>query len=157
MNNGRRTVSHVLGLLARNTDWWQGEIALVSIDSEVGWTTTRSRLTEYSLDAYYRRSIKKQVSVMPVKNLGKHCKRDAAHCFLFLRRRASLLRFRYRRKPDLYGNKAQFGIYLAQGEDGLIRVGDRIRVLRDDKNFWSNLTRPSVSSGENKNRRKCLV
>lgn len=44
-------------------------------------------------------------------------------------------RFRYRRKPNLYGNKAQFGIYLAQGEDGIIRVGDRVRVLREDKNF----------------------
>ena len=153
---GRRTVWHVLGLLARNTDWWQGEIALVSIDSEVGWMTTFSWLTEYSSDAYCRRSINKQVYVMLVKNLGKHCKSNATHQFFFQERRASPLRFRYRRKPDLYGDKAQFGIYLAQDADGIIRVGDHIRVLRDDKNFWSNLPRSSVSSGENKTRRKCL-
>jgi len=41
----------------------------------------------------------------------------------------------YRRKPNLYDVKAQFGIYLALSEDGIIRVGDRIRVLREDKNF----------------------
>ncbi|UJR22436.1 hypothetical protein I4U23_025496 [Adineta vaga] len=41
----------------------------------------------------------------------------------------------YRRKPSLYGNKAQFGIYLAPSEHGIIRVGDRIQILRDDKNF----------------------
>ncbi|CAF2626599.1 unnamed protein product [Rotaria sp. Silwood2] len=41
----------------------------------------------------------------------------------------------YRRKPDLYGVKAQFGIYLATNENGIIRVGDRIRILREDKNF----------------------
>jgi uncharacterized protein YcbX len=35
----------------------------------------------------------------------------------------------------LYGVKAQFGIYLAPSENGIIRVGDRIRVLREDKNF----------------------
>ncbi|CAF1319945.1 unnamed protein product [Rotaria sordida] len=41
----------------------------------------------------------------------------------------------YRRKPELYGIKAQFGTYLATSENGIIRVGDRIRVLREDKNF----------------------
>jgi uncharacterized protein YcbX len=43
--------------------------------------------------------------------------------------------YRYRRKPELYGVKAQFGIYLASSENGIIRVGDRIRILREDKNF----------------------
>jgi uncharacterized protein YcbX len=43
--------------------------------------------------------------------------------------------YRYRRKPNLYGTQAQFGIYLAPSENGIIRVGDRIRVLREDKNF----------------------
>jgi uncharacterized protein YcbX len=42
---------------------------------------------------------------------------------------------RYRRKPDLYGVKAQFGIYLAHNVHGLIRVGDPIRVLRNDDKF----------------------
>ncbi|CAF1106749.1 unnamed protein product [Rotaria sp. Silwood1] len=41
----------------------------------------------------------------------------------------------FRRKPDLYGIKAQFGTYLATMENGIIRVGDRVRVLREDKNF----------------------
>jgi len=41
----------------------------------------------------------------------------------------------YRRKPDLYGIKAQFGIYLATKENGIIRVGDPVRVLQEDKNF----------------------
>ncbi|CAF2777863.1 unnamed protein product [Rotaria sp. Silwood2] len=41
----------------------------------------------------------------------------------------------YRRKPELYGIKAQFGIYLATSENGIIRVGDRVHVLREDKNF----------------------
>ncbi|CAF3565876.1 unnamed protein product [Rotaria sp. Silwood1] len=41
----------------------------------------------------------------------------------------------YRRKPDLYGVNAQFGIYLATNENGIIRVGDRVRILREDKNF----------------------
>jgi uncharacterized protein YcbX len=41
----------------------------------------------------------------------------------------------YRRKPELYGDKAQFGTYLATKEHGIIRVGDRVRVLREDKNF----------------------
>jgi len=41
----------------------------------------------------------------------------------------------YRRKPDLYGLKAQFGIYLGSIEYGIIRVGDRVTVLREDKNF----------------------
>jgi len=35
----------------------------------------------------------------------------------------------------VYGIKAQFGIYLAPSENGIIRVGDRIHVLREDKNF----------------------
>jgi uncharacterized protein YcbX len=35
----------------------------------------------------------------------------------------------------VYGDKAQFGVYLASTENGIIRVGDRIRVLREDKNF----------------------
>jgi uncharacterized protein YcbX len=42
---------------------------------------------------------------------------------------------RYRRKPAVYGIKAQFGIYLAASEHGIIRVGDRIQVLSEDKNF----------------------
>ena len=42
---------------------------------------------------------------------------------------------RYRRKPNLYGTKAQFGTYLAIAEHGLIRVGDHIRILREDKSF----------------------
>jgi len=42
---------------------------------------------------------------------------------------------RYRRKPELYGVQAQFGIYLAPSENGIIRVGDLIRILREDKNF----------------------
>jgi len=41
----------------------------------------------------------------------------------------------YRRKPDLYGPKAQFGTYLGPIEHGIIRVGDRVNVLREDKNF----------------------
>jgi uncharacterized protein YcbX len=45
------------------------------------------------------------------------------------------LLYRYRRKPEVYGIKAQFGIYLAPIENGIIRVGDRIHVLREDKNF----------------------
>jgi uncharacterized protein YcbX len=43
--------------------------------------------------------------------------------------------YRYRRKPAVYGVKAQFGIYLATSEHGIIRVGDRIQILREDKNF----------------------
>jgi len=35
----------------------------------------------------------------------------------------------------LYGTQAQFRIYLAPDENGIIRVGDPIRVLREDKNF----------------------
>jgi uncharacterized protein YcbX len=42
---------------------------------------------------------------------------------------------RYRRKPDLYGIKAQFGVYLAPNEHGIIRVGDHIHILRENKNF----------------------
>lgn len=41
----------------------------------------------------------------------------------------------FRRKPEVYGVKAQFGIYLASSEHGVIRVGDRIQILRQDKNF----------------------
>jgi len=41
----------------------------------------------------------------------------------------------YRRKPDVYGVKAQFGTYLAPIKNGIIRVGDHIRFLKEDKNF----------------------
>ncbi|CAF1176400.1 unnamed protein product [Adineta steineri] len=41
----------------------------------------------------------------------------------------------YRRKPELYGIKAQFGTYLSSIEHGVIRVGDRVHVLREDKDF----------------------
>ena len=43
--------------------------------------------------------------------------------------------FSYRRKPELYATKAQFGIYLLSKDDGIIRVGDRVHVLTEDKNF----------------------
>jgi len=43
--------------------------------------------------------------------------------------------YRYRRKPELYGIKAQFGAYFANVDYGFIRVGDRIQVLSEDKNF----------------------
>ena len=42
---------------------------------------------------------------------------------------------RYRRKPSLYGIKGLFGTYLAADQHGIIRVGDPIHVLKEDKNF----------------------
>ncbi len=69
---------------------------------------------------------------MPLKNHGKHFKRTfSSSSFSFF----YFFSYRYRRKPDVYGVKAQFGTYLAPSEHGIIRVGDRIRVLREDKNF----------------------
>ncbi|CAF3289562.1 unnamed protein product [Rotaria socialis] len=41
----------------------------------------------------------------------------------------------FRRKPELYGIKGQFGIYLATSENGIMRVGDRVQILKEDKNF----------------------
>lgn len=41
----------------------------------------------------------------------------------------------YRRKADLYGIKAQFGVYLSGDDHGIIRVGDELTVLKEDKNF----------------------
>lgn len=52
----------------------------------------------------------------------------------------------YRRKPDTFGVDALFGINLAPTDDknkilGIIRVGEQIRVIKDDPHFWekSNL------------------
>jgi len=71
--------------------------------------------------------------VIQLKNHGKHFKRIFyVLVFLYI---CPLFLYRYRRKPELYGVKAQFGIYLAPSENGIIRVGDRIRILREDKNF----------------------
>jgi hypothetical protein len=49
--------------------------------------------------------------------------------------------FSYRLKPEIYGIKALFGIYLGQVDDvniisGMIRVGDSIRVTRQELDFW---------------------
>ena len=49
--------------------------------------------------------------------------------------------FSYRLKADTYGMKALFGIYLGQIDDskvisGTIHVGDLIRVISDEPNFW---------------------
>lgn len=51
----------------------------------------------------------------------------------------------YRRKPDTFGVDALFGINLAPTDDksnfsGTIRVGDRIRVTKDEPNFWRKST-----------------
>ena len=47
----------------------------------------------------------------------------------------------YRRKPDIFGVDALFRINLAPTDDkgnvlGTIHVGDRIRVTKDEPNFW---------------------
>ncbi len=73
------------------------------------------------------------VFVIQIKNHGKHFKR--IFNFMFFLYIFFFLLNRYRRKPEVYGIKAQFGIYLAPSENGIIRVGDRIHVLREDKNF----------------------
>ena len=49
--------------------------------------------------------------------------------------------FSYRLKPDIYRDKALFGIDLAPTDDknniqGIIRVGDSIKVLKDEPQFW---------------------
>ncbi|CAF0729060.1 unnamed protein product [Adineta steineri] len=49
---------------------------------------------------------------------------------------------RYRLKPDIYGIKALFGIYLGQIDDsktisGTIHVGDLIRVTKEEPDFWT--------------------
>ena len=47
----------------------------------------------------------------------------------------------YRLKPDPYGIKALFGIYLGQIDDskitsGTIHVGDTIHVFKQELDFW---------------------
>ncbi|CAF0884519.1 unnamed protein product [Rotaria sordida] len=47
----------------------------------------------------------------------------------------------YRLKPEMYGVYALFGIRMAPTDDknnvlGIIRVGDRIQVTKDEPNFW---------------------
>ncbi len=49
--------------------------------------------------------------------------------------------FSYRLKPDPYGIKALFGIYLGQIDDskiisGTIHVGDLIHITNEESNFW---------------------
>jgi hypothetical protein len=49
--------------------------------------------------------------------------------------------FSYRLKPNPYGIKALFGIYLGQIDDskiisGIIRVGDLIHVIQQELDFW---------------------
>ncbi|CAF1207146.1 unnamed protein product [Didymodactylos carnosus] len=41
----------------------------------------------------------------------------------------------YRLKKELYGVQCQFGTYLGVEEDGILHVGDEIKILREDKNF----------------------
>ncbi|UJR11846.1 hypothetical protein I4U23_016026 [Adineta vaga] len=48
----------------------------------------------------------------------------------------------YRLKPDTYRDKALFGIDLAPTDEynnilGIIRVGDPIKVIKDEPNFWN--------------------
>ena len=57
-------------------------------------------------------------------------------------------RFSYRLKPDEYGVKALFGIYVTQVEEtkitsGKISVNERIEVIKEDLDFWKT-TPPSV-------------
>ncbi|CAF1253716.1 unnamed protein product [Adineta ricciae] len=47
----------------------------------------------------------------------------------------------YRLKPDIYRDKALFGIDLAPTDEknnisGIVRVGDAIRILKDEPHFW---------------------
>ncbi len=72
---------------------------------------------------------------MKIKNRGKHFKRNFNFIFICIFSCVFFFIYRYRRKPSLYGIKGQFGTYLAPDENGIIRVGDRIRILREDKNF----------------------
>lgn len=56
--------------------------------------------------------------------------------------------FSYRLKPDEYGVKALFGIYVTQVEEtkitsGKISVNERIEVVKEDLEFWKNAP-PSV-------------
>lgn len=51
--------------------------------------------------------------------------------------------FRYRKKADLYGPKALFGIHLHEidenkGEQAkILRVNDQIQINREDRDFWN--------------------
>ena len=61
--------------------------------------------------------------------------------FLFFSKEKNSLSFSYRLKPNPYGIKALFGIYLGQIDDskiisGTIRVGDSVRVTNEDSHFW---------------------
>lgn len=61
--------------------------------------------------------------------------------FLFVLVKRNILSFSYRLKPNPYGIKALFGIYLGQIDDsniisGTIHVGDSIRVTNEDPDFW---------------------
>jgi hypothetical protein len=51
--------------------------------------------------------------------------------------------FSYRLKPATHSDKALFGIDLALTDEknsvlGTIRVGDSIRVVKDEPDFWEN-------------------
>ncbi|CAF1647920.1 unnamed protein product [Didymodactylos carnosus] len=41
----------------------------------------------------------------------------------------------YRLKPELYSVFSHFGIRLASDTNGIIRVGDEIEILKENKNF----------------------
>ncbi len=72
--------------------------------------------------------------MIQIKNHGKHFER-IFYVLVFFVGLFFFLLYRYRLKPELYGVQAQFGIYLAPSENGIICVGDVVRVLREDKNF----------------------
>jgi len=60
----------------------------------------------------------------------------------FSRNKIKIFEFSYRLKPDPYGIKALFGIYLGQIDDskiisGTIHVGDLIHVIKQDLEFWN--------------------
>jgi hypothetical protein len=93
------------------------------------------RTRKIILDVYYRLLTKKQAFAIQIKNHGKPFKRNFLVYFCLYIYSRHCFPYRYRRKPKLYGKEAQFGIYLACSENGIIRVGDPIRILREDKNF----------------------